>query len=126
MTPTTGDSARRQAGKGRIGLVITLAMCASAIFAAVKIIPVRIAAYEFRDTLREQARFGATKASDRQVAEEILAKAKELDIPLKQDRLHVQRTKNEIVISARYEQPVDLKLTTWTYRFDATERAPLF
>jgi hypothetical protein len=120
------SSTGAQAGKGRLGLIVALALCCAGIYAGVKVIPVRIAAYEFRDTLREQARYGATKASNRQVAEEILAKARELHIPLAQDQLSIERTKNEIVISARYEQPVDLKLTTYMYRFDATERAPLF
>jgi hypothetical protein len=116
----------RQSGKGRFGLILALALCAAGVFTGVKIIPVRVAAYEFRDTLREQARYGATRASDRQVADEIMAKAKELDIPLHKDHLRIERTKNEIVITARYHQAVDLKLTTWTYKFDAIERAPLF
>jgi hypothetical protein len=116
----------RQAGKGRIGLILALGLCASVIYAAVQVIPVRIAAYEFRDELREQARYGATRASNTEVANEILAKAKELDIPLRKDHLRVERTMSEFVITARYEKPIDLKVTTYTYRFDATERAPLF
>ena len=121
-----GDVARRQAGKGRLGFVVTLVVVVGVIYAAVKVIPVRIAAYEFHDTLREQARYGATRASDRQVVEDIIAKAEELEIPLRKEHLNVKRTKNEIVITASYEQPIDLKVTTYVYKFDATEKAPLF
>jgi hypothetical protein len=31
-----------------------------------------------------------------------------------------------MVIEAEYEQAIDLKLTTYIYRFDVTEKAPLF
>ena len=47
---------RRQAGNGRLGFIITLALFASGIFAAVKVVPVRIDAYQFREVLREEAR----------------------------------------------------------------------
>lgn len=38
----------------------------------------------------------------------------------------IKRTRNEVIISARFEQPIDLKVTTYTYRFDAEQRAPVF
>jgi hypothetical protein len=31
-----------------------------------------------------------------------------------------------MIITARYEQPIDLKVTTYVYEFNAKERAPLF
>jgi hypothetical protein len=31
-----------------------------------------------------------------------------------------------MVISATYEQPIDLKITTYVYKFAETEKAPLF
>jgi hypothetical protein len=55
-----------------------------------------------------------------------MQKAKELEIPLKRKNLTLKRTTGEIVISAQYEQPIDLKVTTYVYRFDAREKAPLF
>ena len=97
-----------------------------AIFLGMKIIPVRISAYEFRDTLREEARYAAVRNSDKAVAKRILDKAEELEIPLKAKDLRLKRTQSEMIITASYEQPVDLKVTTYVYRFDATERAPLF
>ena len=56
----------------------------------------------------------------------ILTRAKELEVPLRKEDLSVERTTKEMVITARYEQPIDLKVTTYTYRFDQTEKAPLF
>jgi hypothetical protein len=31
-----------------------------------------------------------------------------------------------MIIRASYERPIDLKVTTYVFRFDAEERAPLF
>jgi len=47
-------------------------------------------------------------------------------IPLQRKNLKLQRTTGEMIISASYEQPIDLKVTTYVYRFDAREKAPLF
>jgi len=38
----------------------------------------------------------------------------------------VRRTHNEMVITATYEEVIDLKVKTYVYRFNAKERAPLF
>ena len=56
----------------------------------------------------------------------ILQKAAELEIPLKKQDLNVSRTESTMIITASYEQPIDLKVTTYVYRFSATEKAPLF
>ncbi len=113
-------------GEGRAGLFVALIVVGSTVFVGVKIIPVRIAAYEFHDVLREEARYGAVRNDDATVAKRILDRADELEIPLKPENVKVHRTVNEITISAAYQQPIDLKLTTYVYRFNATEKAPLF
>lgn len=123
---TTKPSRISERGEGRVGFLITLIVAAVLIFVGAKIIPVRVTAYEFRDVLREEARYGAVRNSDDMVAKRILDKAAELEIPLKQSNLRVQRTRSQMVISAEYEQPIDLKVTTYVYRFNATEKAPLF
>jgi hypothetical protein len=117
---------KNEKGEGRVGLMITLIIVGVAIFLGVKVIPVRIAAYEFRDVLREEARYGAVRNSDEVVTKRILQKAAELEIPLKKKNLKVRRTPAQMVISATYEQPIDLKVTTYVYKFEETEKAPLF
>jgi len=125
MTSTNFER-HAERGEGRIGFLITLIVAAVLIFVGAKVIPVRISAYEFRDVLREEARYGAVRDSDEQVAKRILDKAGELELPLKKSGLTVQRTASQMVIKAEYEQPIDLKVTTYVYRFKATEKAPLF
>jgi len=117
---------RSQSGEGRLGFVITLIVIAVAIFTGIKVVPVRVSAYEFRDVLREEARYGAVRDSDDVVSKRIMEKAAELELPLKKADLKVSRTESQMIITASYEQPIDLKLTTYVYRFHATEKAPLF
>jgi hypothetical protein len=115
-----------QRGEGKIGLLVALIIVGIAIFLGVKIIPVRVSAYEFRDVLRQEARYGAVRNDDKSVAKRIMDQARELDVPLKTSNLSVSRTRSEMVITASYDDPIDLKVTTYVYKFRAEERAPLF
>lgn len=120
------DKGRAQRGEGRIGFLIALIVIGAAVFVGMKVIPVRITAYEFRDTLREEARYAAVRDDDAKVVKRILQKADDLEIPLKKKNLEVKRTTGEMIIRAHYEQPIDLKVTTYVYQFRAEARAPLF
>jgi len=115
-----------QRGEGRTGFIITLVVVLLGIFVGMKVIPVRISAYQFRDALREEARYASVHRNDPLVKQRILESAEELKIPLEPKNLSIKRTRNKVVISARYEQPIDLKVTTYTYRFDAEQSAPVF
>ena len=116
----------RERGEGRIGFLFALVVVGLAIFLGMKIIPVRIDAYEFRDFLREEARYAAVRFDDATVANRIMARAKEMEIPLNPKNLTLTRTTGEMIITAQYEQPIDLKVTTYVYKFNAKEKAPLF
>jgi hypothetical protein len=117
---------RNEKGEGRFGLLVSLLVLALGIFVGVKIIPVRINAYQFGDFLEQECRFAAVRNQDAEVVKRIFNKAAELEIPLKKKDLKVERTANEMVITASYELPIDLKVTVYNYRFHRKERAPLF
>jgi hypothetical protein len=119
-------SRKGQRGEGRLGFIVALALVGSAVFLGVKIIPVRVTAYQFRDFLDEECRFAAVRGSDTEVAKRIYDKARELEIPLTKEKLHLERTRSQMIIACTYEQPIDLKLTTYVYKFDHTYKAPLF
>ncbi len=113
-------------GEGRVGLAIAVVIVGVSAFLGLKVIPVRVTAYEFKDILREEARYGAVRNSDKEVHKRIMDQAAEMDIPLQAKHLTVKRNINEIVISAKYEHPIDLKVTTYVFKFDHKEKAPLF
>jgi len=113
-------------GDGRVGFLISLALLGAGAFVGVKIIPVRVNAYEFRDFIQEECRFAATRNSDAEIYKRIFDKAKDLQLPLEKKNLRMERTTHEMIISAKYEQTIDLKFKTFVYKFDYEERAPLF
>ena len=115
-----------QRGEGRIGLAIAVVIVGVSAFLGLKIIPVRISAYEFRDILREEARYGAVRTSDKEVHKRIMDQAGAMEIPLLTKNLIVKRTMSEMIITAKYEHPIDLKVTTYVFKFEHKEKAPIF
>jgi hypothetical protein len=113
-------------GEGKVGVLIALVVVAIAIFLGVKIIPVRIAAYEFQDFIEQECRYAAVRKDTETVRKRIIRKARELEIPLNKKHLKLERTHNEMIITAAYEKPIDLAVTTYTYKFKVKEKAPLF
>ena len=88
-------------GEGRVGCVIWLGIVALIGYALFKVVPVKIANSSFEDYMTEEASFGSIKSA-KQIESEILAKAKELDIPVTNDNLKVTRTREKITIEAHY------------------------
>jgi hypothetical protein len=120
------ERSARERGEGRLGLLLALALLGTGIFLGVKIIPVRINAYEFRDFVQEECRYAATRNNDAEIFKRIIDKAKELEIPLDRKNIQMERTTREMIITAKFEQPIDLKFTKYVFKFDQKERAPLF
>lgn len=115
-----------QRGEGRLGFLISAAVLATAVFIGVKVIPVRINGYNFHDRLREECRMGAVHQDDTKLAKRLLEEAHNLGIPLSKKNLKIYRTQKKLTISATYEQEIDLKFTTYTYKFNKKEEAPIF
>ena len=113
-------------GNGRVGFLLALILVGCAIFAGIKVIPVRVAALEFSEVLRDEARYASVRASNSEVSKRIMAKAADMDLPLEKKNLKIRRTSRQITIEASYEIPIDLKLTTYVYKFNGSESAPLF
>jgi hypothetical protein len=115
-----------QRGEGRAGAIFALALCLVAVFLAVKIVPVRVNAYEFKETLREEAKYISVHRNNAQGLERLLQAAESLEIPVSAKNIKIRRTKAEVIVSATYELPIDLKVTTYMFKFDEEMRAPLF
>jgi hypothetical protein len=115
-----------QRGEGRVGMIIALTIFLVAGFLAVKVVPVRVNAYEFREALREEAKYTTVHRDERQTLERILEKAESLNIPIDAKNVQIRRTKSEVIVSAKYKLPIDLKVTTYVYEFDEEMRAPIF
>ncbi len=107
-----------------IALIVVVALGAG--FLAIKIVPPRVDGYQFQEVLREEVRNAAVHHNDKMVAERIMDMAKSMDIPLERSNLKISRSQAEVVITATYQKPIDLKVTTYTYKFKGKQAAPLF
>jgi hypothetical protein len=114
-------------GAGRIGCILWLAVLALIGYGLYKIIPVKIATSTFYDFMQEEAAFGSIRAP-KQLQKELLAKAKELDIPVTEENLTIKQTRESITIEAHYEITVEF-FNGWkkyVWKFDQVVARPTF
>jgi hypothetical protein len=114
-------------GEGKTGFLISLALLIAGIYVAWVLIPIKVKTYEFKDAMRDQARYGAvhTKRID-VVHERLMKKAKRLGIPLKPENLKIEKDGGTFVITAKYSVPIDLTVYKTTWKYHERETAPIF
>lgn len=112
----TSPFRNRQAGEGKLGCIITIAVLVILIAAAMKAWPVYYSNNELDTAINNDIAPMASRATDEEVMSQIKAKAKELDIPeaLKPGAITVNITPSSgtdvpgnIHIVLRYQRPVD-------------------
>jgi hypothetical protein len=114
-------------GEGRVGCVIWLAIVGLIAYSLFKIVPVKIANSSFEDYMTEEASFGSIKSA-KQIETEIIAKAKDLEIPVTADNLKVTRTREKITIEAHYTLNIVFFGGAYTYvwKCDPVVERPMF
>jgi hypothetical protein len=118
--------ARGERGEGRGGTLLGLAVLAITLYVGVKVVPVLIDGYAFRDYLEEEARFAALRSQDEEVRARVLRKAHELELPVAGRNIQVNRTTTYIDIKVRYTVPIVTPVYTYEMSFDESVRSPLF
>lgn len=106
---TVGSAGKR--GAVKLKTLIWLVVLAALLFAAIRIVPVYVNAYELKDTMNTEARTfpGAwPPRTEQDVQQKILSKARELGLPMDQSQVQVTKTTEGIAISTRFSVPVDL------------------
>jgi len=118
---------RDEAGEGRMGTLFGVLVLCLFIYLGVKVIPVMINVYEFRDSIEEQARFAAMPHHDDDIVKNnILHKAHELDLPVGAKDVLVSRTSSRIDIKVKYTVPIATPVYTYNWSLDESLSAPLF
>jgi len=110
----------RQKGAAKIKFLLVVAILASAVFAAIQIIPPYFANYQFQDAIESESRFALTgypKRSQDDIQNEVFKKAQELGIPVKPDDIKVDMTTGTVAISTDYSVPIDLKVYQFSLQF---------
>ena len=114
-------------GEIKIGCIVWLAIAAFAGYVIYKIVPVKVQTSAFQDFIMDESGFGSIK-SVAQIEQEVLAKARELQIPVRKENLTIKRTREYILIEAHYEITVDFFNGTYKYvwKFDPVAQRPIF
>ncbi len=116
---------RRERGEGQLGCIIGLIIMAAAIYAAFKLVPVKVAAADLRRTIVDEARSAGGSQDDR-IRASIMSKAEILNIPLDTKDLEITRQRGTIRIEAEYVVPVEFPGYTFNWKHKHTAENPLF
>ena len=114
-------------GAINFGCIVWLAIAGLIGYALYKIVPVKVQTSAFADFLQDETGFGSIK-STQQIEAEILAKARELGIPVRKDNLTVKRTKESITVEAHYQIVLEFFNGSYKYvwKFDPVFQRPIF
>ena len=118
---------KKSRGSGKLGCIVWLAILGLIGYGLYKIIPVKIATSTFYDFMQEEASFASIRQVP-QLQKEILAKAKELDLPVTEENLKIKRSRESITIEAHYEIPINFfgGWKTYVWKFDQVVDRPTF
>ncbi len=103
-----------------MNLIITLLIIGSMVFAAVKVVPVYFANYQFQDSIESESRFALTgypKKNMDDIRDDVFQKAQELSIPLQKEDIQVNETNGAVSIAVDYSVPIDLAVYQFTLEF---------
>lgn len=118
---------RHVRGEIKFGCIVWLLIAGLVTYVGYVVVPVKIQTSAFADFIQDESGFGSIKGLG-QIEQEILAKAKELGVPVRKDNLTVKRTKEYILIEAHYEITLDFFNGSYKYvwKFDPVAQRPIF
>lgn len=117
---------RGERGEGRLGTLIGLTVLALTIYLGYKFIPVMVNAYAFRDYIEQETRFAALRNRDAEVIKRVLRKAEELELPVSNKSIKVNRTQSRFDITVKYTISIETPVYVYNWMFDERFSAPLF
>lgn len=116
---------RRELGEGNFGCLIGVILMLVAGVVAYKMIPVKVKAADMREAITNEARSAATHHDDA-IEKAILRRASDLELPITEDNIKINRSNNNIKIEVHYTVPVDFPGYTYQWNFDQTVENPIF
>ncbi|HEX9737336.1 MAG TPA: hypothetical protein VGG06_35675 [Thermoanaerobaculia bacterium] len=113
------SSLRRQRGEGKAGCIFWSLLFLIGGMLAWQMIPAKIADMQLKDHLEEMARHNPSKDGP-WFREQILRRAKDLEIPLKQEDVTVEKTQRRVRMKVKYTVSLDFIFTSfpWTFSHD--------
>lgn len=116
---------RRERGEGQFGCLVGLVLLLIAGLIAYKMIPVKVKSADLRDTVQDYAKSGS-QFNDKAIMGAILDKAKDLELPVTENDVKIQRRPNDIKVEVDYTVPVKFPGYTYNWKFHHKAENPLF
>jgi hypothetical protein len=113
-------------GEGRMGTLFGLSVLGLTIYLGIKVLPIMINAYAFRDYIEQESRFAALRNKDEEVIKRVVRKAAELELPVDAKAVKVNRGAGRFDIAVRYTVPIETPIYTYNWVFDEKCSSPLF
>jgi hypothetical protein len=116
---------RRERGEGQLGCLVGIIILLAAAVLAYKLIPIKVKAADMRDTIVDEAK-SAGQHDEPVIRRNILLKAQELDFPVKDENVKINRKSTYVIIDVAYTVPVDLPGYTFNWNFHHHTENPIF
>lgn len=116
---------RGERGESNAGCLFGLIILAIAIFIAYKMIPVKVKAADLKQTVTDEAKMAGTHR-DSVIMNQILAKGRELKLPITEDNVKISRSSTEISVEVDYDVPVDFPGKVWNWHQHVMAQNPIF
>ena len=120
-------------GKGRLGCLFGFLLLGSLTFGLYRFAPPYMSQYQLKDAAGEIATLssvgflprtsgarGRSTGTVEEIQDAVLAKAKELEIPLEREDIQVRKEGQQVYISVSYVVPLDLIFTVFDYKIQFT------
>jgi len=113
-------------GEGNLGCILWIVALGLAVLIAFKMVPVKIASSELYDYMDKDMATHAAEVPPDIIAKAIVSKAKELELPLTKDDVHVERVGDNIRMRAVFTVPVEFPGYTYLWHFDHQVNRPIY
>lgn len=114
-------------GDSKLGCIFWLAVLIAGALIAWEAVPVKVRSAELHDHMTDMAIIATREPSSEAIKRNVLAKAKELELPLAAKDLHVERTDARIRLVADYTVVLDFPFgLTYDWKFHHEVDRPIF
>lgn len=115
----------RSRGDSKLGCLIWLAALGFIAYVGLQAIPAKMKAAELQEFMERQAE-GAYDARMESIKAAVLARARELELPVDKKAVSAERRGGRVRINYSYSIPLNLVVKTHDWAFDITVDRPVF
>jgi hypothetical protein len=116
---------RGEGGEGNLGCLFGVIVMLAGIFVAYKVIPVKVKVADLRQVITDEAK-SAGQHNDARIREAILAKAREVELPVTDDEITIHRANANIHVTVEYTVPIDFPGKVYQWHIKSEAENPIF